>query len=329
MQQFIEVLPLLWLPFLACLIIASLHCYMGLHVIRRGVIFVDLALAQCAALGAAVALLAGPYLGHEAHHHEEHDQHVVAEAELAEQLDLEAEGPSWESTSAEHEHSGDEDHHDGFVSVAYASSLAFALLGAVVLSVARLRDERIPHEALIGIIFVVSAALTVLILSKAPHGHERMEAMLVGSILFVSWPQLITMLMIYLVLGAFHIAFRRPFLEITSNIANAEAAGRRVRLWDSFFYGSFALMVTQSVGIAGVFVVFSFLIIPAACASLFADRFATQLIVAWIVALLTTLIGLFASAVGDIPTGPSLVACFGTVLVVCAMARKLRRRDIK
>lgn len=329
MEQFVEVLPLLWLPFLACLIIASLHCYMGLHVIKRGVIFVDLALAQCAALGAAVALLIGPLLGHEAHHHEEHHQHAVAELELAEQLALEAEDATWESTSAEYEDSGHEDHHDGFVSLAYGTSLAFALLGAVVLSLARLRDERIPHEALIGIIFVVSAALTVLILSKAPHGHERMEAMLVGSILFVSWPQLITMLVIYLVLGGFHIVFRRPFLEITDNIAGAEAAGRRVRFWDSFFYGSFALMVTQSVGIAGVFVVFSFLIIPAACASLFAGRFATQLILAWIVAVVTTLIGLFASAAGDIPTGPSLVVCFGAVLVVCAMARKLRRRNVK
>jgi zinc/manganese transport system permease protein len=222
-----------------------------------------------------------------------------------------------------HEHG-----HDGHRSVAYTMSLIFALLGAVVLSLARLRDERIPHEALIGIIFVVSAALTVLILSKAPHGHERMEAMLVGSILFVNWSQLLTMLVVYLALGAFHLLVRRPFLQITSDIAAAERAGRRVRLWDSLFYGSFALMVTLSVGIAGVFVVFSFLIIPAACASLFTDRFASQLVLAWIVAVLTAFGGLLVSAAGDIPTGPTLVACFGAVLVICAIVRKCRRRDI-
>jgi len=166
-----------------------------------------------------------------------------------------------------------------------------------------------------------------LILSKAPHGHEKMEAMLVGSILFVSWPQVITMLLLYAVLGAFHIVLRRPFMMITENVAAADRAGMRVKAWDTLFYGTFALMVTQSVGVAGVFVVFSFLIIPAACASLFVERFAAQLILAWLVAVLITLAGLLFSAVGDMPTGPSLVSCFGAALVVCGMVRKLRRKN--
>ncbi len=333
MERLVEAFPLLVLPFVACLVIASLHCYMGLHVIRRGVIFVDLALAQCAALGAAVALIVTPLVDSHPHHHNgESPIAAVSESQLADQLSLEDDHapvepkpPAHATVVAEHH-----DHDDGTMSLTPAMSLFFALLGALLLSVARLRDERIPHEALIGIIFVVSAALTVLILSKAPHGHERMEAMLVGSILFVSWPQVTTMLAIYVVLGILHVALRRPIMRITGGgVAAAERAGVRVKLWDCLFYGSFALMVTQSVSIAGVFVVFSFLIIPAACASLFADRFAAQLILAWLVAVITTVFGLVLSAVVDVPTGASLVACFGAVLVAFAMARTLARKNHK
>ncbi len=328
MERLFETLPFLAAPFAACLVIASLHCYVGLHVIKRGVIFVDLALAQAAALGAAVALLVAPLVCPEAQlHHTEAEAPLVTEAQLAEQLDLEGDGAEVGS------HAGSEGidagRHDDMSHVheheherlAYGTSLLFALLGAILLSFARLKDERIPHEAVIGIIFVVCASLSVLILSKAPHGHEKMQAMLVGSILFVSWRQVGVMLALYLVLGALHFSLRRHFLEISRNVGAAERAGKRVRLWDCLFYGLFALMVTQSVSIAGVFVVFSYLIIPGACALLLAERFGSQLCIAWAVAVATTVLGLILSAVADMPTGPSLVSCFGAVLVLFAAAR--------
>lgn len=176
---------------------------------------------------------------------------------------------------------------------------------------------------------MVSAALSVLILSKAPHGHEKMEAMLVGSILFVRWPEVTGMLLLYAILGAFHIALRKPFMLITKDVAAADRSGIRVKLWDCLFYASFALMVTQSVRIGGVFVVFSFLIIPTACASLFAERFAAQLLLAWLAAVLITVAGLALSAVGDMPTGSSLVSCFGAALVVCVVVRKLWPKEPK
>ncbi|MBN2561790.1 MAG: metal ABC transporter permease [Phycisphaerae bacterium] len=335
MERLSESLPLLVLPFAACVVIASLHCYMGLHVIKRGVIFVDLALAQCAALGAAVALFALPHVCDEPGHHPGHEaiSAVTTEAQLAEQLDLEDSDngeplqPAPHGSEASHNDAHTDAHHAGHPWFTYATSVFFAMLGAVVLSLTRLRDDRIPHEAIIGIIFVVSAALTVLILSKAPHGHEKMEAMLIGSILFVSRERVTQMLLLYVALGVFHFVFRERFISISKDIAAADHAGRRVRLWDCLFYGSFALMVTQSVSIGGVFVVFSFLIIPAACAALFTDRFGTQLVIAWLVALFTALAGLFLSAVGDMPTGSSLVSCFGAVLAVCAvLSTPLRRK---
>ena len=326
MERLFEALPFLAAPFAACLVIASLHCYMGLHVIKRGVIFVDLALAQAAALGAAVALLIAPFVCPEPHHHHGGpDVAIVTEAGLAEQLGLEDDETAAEFAmdaedvvTGSHEHATHEHEHKW---LAYGMSLLFALLGAVLLSFGRLKDERIPHEAVIGIIFVVCAALSVLILSKAPHGHEKMEAMLVGSILFVNWRQVAVMLLLYLILGVFHFAVRRRFLEVSQSVAAAERAGMRVRLWDCLFYGSFALMVTQSVSIAGVFVVFSYLIIPGACASLFADRFGSRLAFAWAVATLTTVFGLALSAIADMPTGSSLVSCFGAVLVLCGQVQ--------
>ena len=328
MERLLETLPFLIAPFAACLIIASLHCYMGLHVIKRGVIFVDLALAQAAALGAAVALLIGPLVCSAPHlHRGEMDTALATEAQLAAQLSREAdEQEAASDPQGEHVPSGAHDHADHEAEhrwLAYGMSLLFALFAAVLLSFGRLTDERIPHEAIIGIIFVVCAALSVLILSKAPHGHERMQAMLVGSILFVSWRRVAVMLMLYLVLGVFHFALRRHFVQISHGVTAAAQAGKRVRLWDCLFYGSFALMVTQSVSIAGVLVVFSYLIIPGACALLFAGRFGSQLVLAWVVAGVTTVLGLALSAVGDMPTGPSLVSSFGAVLVLFSVVRTI------
>jgi zinc/manganese transport system permease protein len=304
---------------------------MGLHVLKRGVIFVDLALAQAAALGAAVALLIAPLTGTGPHaHHGDAEAHVISEATLAEQLELENDASAVErrpeAGAGNERHADHADDRGEFKRFTFGMSLLFALLGAVLLSFGRLGDESIPHEAIIGIVFVVCASLSVLILSKAPHGHEKMEAMLVGSILFVSWRQVQIMAVICAVLGLLHAVLRRHFLTISEDVAAAEEAGKRVRLWDCLFYGSFALMVTQSVGIAGVFVVFSYLIIPAACASLFAERFSAQLVLAWLLAIAVTIFGLALSAVGDMPTGPSLVSCSGAMLVLFVTARSFIRK---
>lgn len=343
MTELMNSLPVLVVPFVTCLVIASLHCYMGLHVLRRGVIFVDLALAQTAALGAAVAMLLIPMIWPETLEFEEqHNLTASTEAALADALldedtdDLLAglglpetaghdhphgEGCEHDHGALGHAHGhGGHDHaeHDRFT---YGMSLLFALLGAILLSFGRFRDERVPHEAIIGIIFVVCAALSVLILSKAPHGHDKMEAMLIGSILFTNWKQVIEMVLLYTVLGAIHIIFRKKFIAISANVAEAEGTGMKVKLWDCLFFTTFALMVTQSVSIAGVFVVFSYLIIPAACGSLFGNSFAGKLVMAWIVAVITTVAGLIVSALWDMPTGSSIVSCFGAALLVCSLIR--------
>jgi zinc/manganese transport system permease protein len=308
-----DFVSLLAAPFVGCLLIAALHCYMGLHVIRRGIIFVDLALAQLAALGATVALLVVPLVfGETLHEHHEglagHEHHeAVARGPAVEGLAPEDGVTAGGTSVVPDEHPAEEEHAGGartwlMEETPYLLSLLFAFAGAGLFALGRFRDERVPHEAIIGIVFVVSAALAVLVLSKAPHGHEQMESMLVGSILFVGWHDAWMMLLLYLPLGVLHFAVRR---------------------WDFLFYITFGLMVTQSVRMAGVLVVFSYLIIPAVCASMLVSGFGRRLLVAWGIAVAASVIGLALSAVKDLPTGPSLVATFGAALVLCALVRPM------
>ena len=298
-------LSILAAPFAACLVIAALHCYVGLHVIRRGVIFVDLALAQVAALGGVVALLIGPLVLTPRADHEQADGSSAEVYEMG---------------------YGDEEELVGEDVFAYALSLTFATLGAALFAIGRFRDGRVPHEAIIGIVYVVSAALAMLVLNKTPHGSEEMQAMLLGSILFVDWGTVGKTALLYLALAILHAIWGKKFMRISESVEAASAEGMNLRLWDFLFYAIFGLMVTQSVRIGGVLVVFSFLIIPAVCATMLISTFRRRLIFAWVIALLASVGGLYFSAAVDMPTGASLVAAFGTMLVLCACVNPFIRR---
>lgn len=261
-------------PFGACLVLAGIHAYLGLHVIRRQVIFVDLALAQIAALGAVTALAFGL------------------------------------------------DDHSGW---AYAVSIAFTVAGAAVFALTRHRKQRIPQEAVIGIAYAVSAALLVLILGRVGEGDEHMRHALVGNILLVPPHDVIKIAVIYAGVGLLHFVWRKPFLLITEN---PEEAFRtlNVRWWDFVFYASFGVVVTSSVHIAGVLVVFSYLIVPAACGVLFADSVRARLLIGWAVAGAVSFAGIAASYFGDLPTGPAVVCAFGAAILTLGAAKKILAR---
>ncbi len=263
-------LELLLVPFAACLVLTGIHCYLGIHVVSRGVIFVDLALAQVAALGSTVALLLG-----------------------------------YELSSPE----------------AYWMSLSFTFLGAAVFALGRTRDKSVPQEAIIGIVYAVSSALAILVLDRAPHGEEAIKAMLVGSILFATWPQVGNIAVMYLAVGALHFLLRRRFLLISMNPELARQEGLWIRFWDFVFYITFGLIVTSSVRIAGVLLVFSYLVVPAVCAMLFVRSVTRRLLMGWALGFLASVLGLYASAKWDFPTGASIVTMFGIVLVTCAIAK--------
>ena len=260
-----EVLPFLIAPFVASLILTGIHAYLGVHVVERGVIFVDLALAQISALGATIAILVGM-------------------------------GP----------------HGSG----AYWIGLGFTLLGAAMFALVRTRTSHIPQEAFIGIAYAVASAAAILTMSKATGETEHLKDMLVGNILAVSWIDVERTALLYGAIGLFHYIFRKNFLLISIDPKAAEARGLSIRLWDFLFYASFGFVVTSSVAIAGVLLVFCYLIVPSVGAMLFADRIGPRLAIGWTMGTLVSALGVYLSVQLDLPTGATIVCTFGGILAL-------------
>src|SRR3954447_14884661 len=270
------VLQFLAAPFVASLILTGIHAYLGVHVVERGVIFVDLSLAQIAALGATIALLM-PFSGGDPH------------------------SPD-----------------------VYWVSLAFTFIGAAVFaSIHRQNDARIPQEAIIGICYAVASAAAIVAMSKSTSQAEHLQDMLVGNILAVSWPEVLKTGLLYSAVGAFHYVFRRRFLLISIDPQKAEAEGISVRLWDFLFYASFGFVVTSSVSIAGVLLVFCYLIVPSVAAMLYADRIGPRLAIGWTMGTLVSALGVYLSLQIDLPTGATIVCTFALVLIAMALLRPL------
>jgi zinc/manganese transport system permease protein len=274
----LEILRFLAAPFVASLILTGIHAYLGVHVVERGVIFVDLSLAQIAALGSTMAMLL-PFTGADPH------------------------GP-W----------------------VYWTGLAFTFIGAAIFSTVRVRHARIPQEAIIGIAYAVASAATILAMSKATSESEHLKDMLVGNILAVSWWEVGKTAALYAVIGAFHYAFRGKFLAISLDHEKAAAEGVSVRFWDFLFYASFGFVVTSSVLIAGVLLVFCYLIVPSVAAMLYAERVGHRLAIGWTMGTVVSALGIYLSVHLDLPTGATMVCTFGLVLILMAVARVLFRR---
>src|SRR5215208_8329476 len=267
------VLQFLAAPFAASLILTGIHAYLGVHVVERGVIFVDLSLAQIAALGATIALLM-PFSGGDPH------------------------SPQ-----------------------VYWVSLAFTFLGAFIFSMIRVKRARIPQEAIIGICYAVASAAAILAMSKATSESEHLKDMLVGNILAVSWSEVGKTAALYGAIGAFHYIFRRQFLAISMDHDGAASSGLAVRFWDFLFYASFGFVVTSSVAIAGVLLVFCYLIVPSVAAMMYADRIGSRLAIGWAMGTAVSVLGMYFSVVLDLPTGATIVCTFGLVLIILALAR--------
>lgn len=268
-------LSFLLAPFVASLILTGIHAYLGVHVVERGVIFVNLALAQIAALGTTIAVLAGL-----------------------------------------------EPHSSG----AYWFSLAFTFVGAAVFSMIRGHRVRIPQEAIIGISYAVASAAAILAMSKSTEQTEHLKEMLVGNILTASWPEVEKTALLYGAIGLFHYIFRRKFLLISMDPDEAEKQGLSVRFWDFLFYASFGFVVTSSVAIAGVLLVFCYLIVPSVGAMLYAERIGPRLAIGWTMGTLVSALGVYLSLLIDLPTGATMVCTFGIVLILMAVMRALLRR---
>ena len=268
MEGQLGIWDLMGLPFLECLVLVGIHSYLGLHVLRRKVIFVDLALAQVAALGTTIAFL----------------------------FHIDPQGPG-----------------------AYVFSLLFTIIAAAVFSITRLKKERVPQEAIIGLVYALAAAISVLVVAEAPHGAEHIKEIMTGAILWVTGGEVAAAAVVYAVVGVFHFIFSKRFIAISENHDEAFATGYNVRLWDFFFYLSFGLVITHSVRTAGVLLVFVFLVVPAIMAMLITKNLLHQLFIGWGEGLLVSVGGMGISYHFDSATGPTVVAFYGAVLLVGAL----------
>lgn len=260
-------------PIVACVLLPALLVYMGLHVVQRGIIFIDIAMAQIASLGFCLAVLLHLDLG------------------------------SWTT---------------------FAISLGFTLLGSAIFSLARKRSSQVPQEAIIGIGYVVAAAMAILLLSRAAEGDEEIKNMLVGNILLVTPAELARTAALFAGVALFHWFTRRHFLAVSFDPETAQEAGTKVRLWDFLFYASLGIIVTSFVRIAGVLLVFTYLIVPAVCGINLTRSFNSRLITGCAIALVGGVAGLFFSFYFDLPSGAAIVCTFGAILIVITIVAVLR-----
>jgi len=273
------ILQFLAAPFAASLILTGIHTYLGVHVVERGVIFVDLSLAQIAALGATVAMLM-PFSDGDPH------------------------GPG-----------------------VYWFSLGFTFIGAAVFSLVHHGQKaRVPQEAVIGISYAVASAASILAMSQSTAQAEHLKDMLVGNILAVSWAEVGKTAALYGAVGLFHYIYRKRFLLISMDPDRARAEGVHLRMWDFIFYLSFGFVVTSSVAIAGVLLVFCYLIVPSVAAMIYADRIGVRLAIGWVMGTVVSVLGMYFSVQFDLPTGATIVCTFGLVLIVMAAAKPIISR---
>jgi zinc/manganese transport system permease protein len=260
-------------PFVACMILVAIHSYLGLHVIAREVIFVDLSLAQMAALGVTAGLLLGIDPG---------------------------------STSSQ------------------LMAFGFVILGAAMFAWTRTSGKgRVPQEAIIGIVYVVASAAALLMADKAPRGADAIKDVLVGTILWVTWPTILRLAAAYAVLGIALFVLRTRFETISFHEHDAEAKGWSLRWWDFWFYLIFGAVITFSVPLGGVLLVFSFLVVPAVTAFLFTRSPGKLTLIAWSTGAVASALGLWLSYHFDLPTGPTIVCSYGAVLMGAGVVRRL------
>ena len=235
-------------PLVASLMIALTHAPLGIEVLRRGIIFIDLAIAQIAGLG------------------------IVAISVLM------SEPPWW---------------------LIQGSALSFALLAAFAF---RLVEKRLPRqqESIIGCCFVLAASLALLLLANRPHGGEEIEHLLSGQILFVMWRDVMVHAPIYA--GILALWF---------------GLGEKARK-SALFYVLFAIAITSSVQLVGVYVVFASLILPA----LASDSSERTVLTAWTCGIASVLTGICGAIYLDAPAGPVVVLAYAFVTVSWVLVRR-------
>ncbi len=260
-----ETLNFLLYPFLASLVLILIHTYFGIHILERGIIFVDIALAQFIGIGIALSFFL-----------------------------------SIENT--------------------YIASIIFATFGAFVLSMSKKIAEFINIEAFIGVLYIFSFAISILILDISPRGLEEFKAILNGNILWVTQRDVLDTFVLYAIVGIINFIFRERFLELSYK-------GRDNFFWEFLFFFGFAIVLVKSVQMAGILQVFSFLIVPALIGRLWTEEPWKVLLIGWIVGLLACILSIGLSYKLDLPTAPVTVAVLGMIFFLLLSLKAIRKKS--
>jgi zinc/manganese transport system permease protein len=250
-------------PLSACILLILIHAYFGIHILERGIVFVDLSLAQFIGVGIACSFLFS---------------------------------------------------YEGVMK--YVFSVFFAVLGALILALSRRIAKHTNIEAFIGVLYVFSLGIGMLILDRTPHGTEEFKTILNGSIIWTNGNDLFYTFIIYVVIGIFHFIFRKKFFNLSST-------GEGSYFWEFLFFLSFALVLVKSVQMAGILQVFAFLIIPALIGKLFTRKPFKVLIGGWLLGFLSSSFGLFASYKWDLPTAPLIVAALSILYFLMLLIKAI------
>jgi len=269
----IQLIEIVGLPFLVCVMMSSVLGYLGIHVLKREVIFVDIALAQIAAVGVIISHLA---------------------------FDV-------------HENS----------MVSYICSLAAIMVMAVLYAVARTSIVEISIEAIIGISYAIAAATALFLVGMQPGGHLHIQHILSGSLLWTNGRDVVTGGVAFSVAGFCLYLVRKPLMSLSESYRHTRPEGARAIFWDFFFYFLVGLVITLSVQMGGVILVFAYLIIPATISTIFTSQLRAQLIIIWIAAILASISGLLFAYYLDFSVGPAIALLMGIELIIAAVIGKL------
>jgi len=277
-------LQFILVPLLACLVLLTLTSYFGIHVLKREIIFIDIALAQITVLGSAIAL----YLEHSFHMHEV----MIGNINLSDTL-------------------------------AYLFSLLFCMGAALIFTFLKNPKIKIPIEAFIGIAYALATTAAVIILDKGAGADLHLHDMLTGVLLWTGWPELLRLILAFLLVGGFHRIFRKKFIQLTDGYMGQSSPMKRQKWWDFLFYFSFGIMIIESVRIAGVLTVFAFLILPASISAIYFSQWRQRILLGLMAGLLAAILGLHFSLRLDLTASPLIILFLGAILVVAVLVRKL------
>lgn len=275
------ILEFMLAPLMACLLLILINVYFGIHVLKREIIFIDIALAQIAAFGTTIAVVI---------------EHVM--------------------------HGGHGHDHDGDSALAYILALVFITFSSLVFSFLKNKKISIPLEAIIGISYAFATTAAVILLDKAAGGDVHIHDMLVGSILWVSWAQVLKLLAVVVLVGGIHFLFRKKFTQLSDNYHN-ECKMKNSFLWDFLFYLTFGIVIVEAVNISGILTVFAFLILPAAFSSLFSKSWTSRIIIGFVLGAIVSAFGLYFSWTMDVPVAPLIIISMGVLLILGGIFKKV------